>query len=320
MIPSAAPAHAAAVLALALALDLAAGEYPARLHPVVWMGRVISRLEALAPAAGRWRQLAWGLGAALLVPALFAGGALLLVRLLDGAPAWLAVPLEALALKATFAVRALGGAAGAVGAALEGGRLDEARRGLRALCSRDPSGLDGPRVAAAAIESVAENASDSAVAPLLAYALLGLPGAVAYRAVNTLDARIGYRGRYEWLGKAAARLDDLVNLLPSRLTAALLLAAGPLAGGDLAGGLRIARRDAGRTASPNAGWPMAAMAGLLGVELEKVGHYRLGDPLALPGAGTVAASWRIARAAVLGFAAALAAALAAAALLGVRRG
>lgn len=320
MIPAAAPAHAAAVLVLALALDLAAGEYPARLHPVVWMGRVISRLEALAPAAGRWRQLAWGGAVALLVPALFGGGALLLVRLLDGAPPWVALPLEALALKATFAVRALGRAAKGVGAALAGGRLEEARRGLRALCSRDASALDAPRVAAAAVESVAENASDSAVAPLLAFALLGLPGAVAYRAVNTLDARLGYRGRYERLGKASARLDDLVNLLPARLTAALLLAAGPLAGGSVPGGLRIAWRDARRTESPNAGWPMAAMAGLLGVELEKVGCYRLGDPRAPVGPGTVAAAWRIAQAAVLGFAAALTAALAAAALHGGSRG
>lgn len=298
MTPAVEPWHGILVLALALAVDVGLGEYPARLHPVVWMGAAISGLEARAPRGGRLRQLGYGAAVALLVPATFGGAAALLVRGLGEAPPWLAIPLEALALKATFAVRELGRAADAVAGALDAGRLDEARGGLRALCSRDPSALAPSQVAAAAVESVAENASDSAVAPLLAWALLGLPGAVAYRAVNTLDARLGYRGRYEWLGKAAARLDDLANLVPARLTAALLLAAGALRGADARGGLRILRRDAGATASPNAGWPMAAMAGLLGVELEKVGHYRLGDAGAPVDPATVRAAWRLALVAV----------------------
>lgn len=288
-----APGHGAAVLVLALAIDLLAGEYPARLHPVVWMGGAISWLEARAPVAGRLGPLLYGTALALLLPAAFAGAALLLLRAGATAPPWLSVALEALALKSTFAIRELGRTAARVAHALRAGHLDEARLGLRALCSRDPSALDAPRLAAAAVESVAENASDSAVAPLLAWALLGLPGAVAYRAVNTLDARIGYHGRYEWLGKAAARLDDLVNLVPARLTAALLLLAGLAGGADAGGGLRILRRDARRTESPNAGWPMAAMAGLLGVELEKVGHYRLGDPLRPVDHDTVAGAWRL---------------------------
>lgn len=287
------PGRSVAVLALALAIDLSAGEYPARLHPVVWMGRVISWLEVRAPAAGRWRQLAWGLVVALLVPAAFGGAALLLLEGTAAAPAWLGVPLEALALKATFAVRELGRASARVADHLRAGSLDEARRGLRSLCSRDPAALDGPRVAAAAVESVAENASDSAVAPLLAWALLGLPGAMAYRAVNTLDARIGYHGRTEWLGKAAARLDDVLNLAPARLTAALLLVAGAFGGADVRGGWRVLRRDARRTESPNAGWPMAAMAGLLGVELEKAGHYRLGDRLRPVDHVTIGRAWRL---------------------------
>jgi len=131
------------------------------------------------------------------------------------------------------------------------------------------------------------------MAPLVAYALFGLPGAVAYRAVNTLDAMIGYRGRYEYLGKAAARLDDLLNLIPARLTAGLLLVAGALARADVAGGVRVLGRDRRRTASPNAGWPMAAMAGLLGVTLEKPGHYRLGDGTAAVGAADIDRAWRI---------------------------
>lgn len=179
-------------------------------------------------------------------------------------------------LKSMFAIRMLREAGERVRLPLEAADLAGARLGLRSLVSRDASGLDAPLVAAAAVESLAENLGDSVVAPLCFYAIGGLPGAVAYRAANTLDSMIGYRGRYEWLGKAGARLDDLLNLLPSRLAALLIMGAAALAGEDARGAWRMARRDAGLTASPNAGWPMAAMAGALGVELEKVGHYRLG--------------------------------------------
>jgi adenosylcobinamide-phosphate synthase len=131
------------------------------------------------------------------------------------------------------------------------------------------------------------------VAPLFYFALLGLPGAVAYRAVNTLDAMIGYRGRYEYLGKASARLDDALNFVPARLTALLLVIAGALSGLGAARGWRVLRRDGGATESPNAGRPMAAMAGLLGVVLEKPGHYRLGAPGAAPDAAAIHAAWRV---------------------------
>jgi adenosylcobinamide-phosphate synthase len=294
--------HAAAVLAAALAIDLALGEYPARLHPVVWMGRAISTLERRAPSTGRARPFLYGLAMALFVPALFAAGAALALRVARAYPA-LELALEALLLKSTFAVRALGDAAAAVALALGRGDLDGARLALRSLCSRDASGLDGPRVAAAAVESVAENASDSVVAPLLFWAVLGVPAAMAYRALNTLDARVGYHGPYEWLGKASARLDDLANLVPSRVTAALLLAAGALRGGDVRRGLATLLRDGAKTESPNAGRPMAAMAGLLGVEREKVGCYRLGEGLASAGHGTIGAAWRFASFAALGAAA-----------------
>jgi adenosylcobinamide-phosphate synthase len=295
--------HAPLVLAGALALDRFLGEFPAPLHPVVWMGGAISALERAAPRAGRALQLAWGVGVAVVIPALFGGVAWLACRGVRSSPL-LSIALEALVLKSAFAVRALGEAGEAVAAPLRRGAVEEARAKLGALCSRDASQLDPPLLAAAAVESLAENTSDSVVAPLLFWALLGVPGAIAYRAVNTLDARLGYRGHYEWLGKAPARLDDLLNLAPARLTAALLILAGAARGADVRRGLAILRRDGGATASPNAGRPMAAMAGLLGVQLEKVGAYRLGDPLTPAGPETIGASWRIA-----GLAAAVAAVL-----------
>jgi adenosylcobinamide-phosphate synthase len=285
-------------LPMAFAVDELAGEYPHRVHPVVWMGTAIGWLERRAPRAGRGAQLLFGLALALALPALFAGAAWGLVALLAPWPL-LALLAHVFILKSTFAVRALGEAAAGVRAALDRGDLPSARHALRSLCSRDPSDLSGAQLAAAAVESVAENLSDSLVAPLFWYAVAGLPGAVAYRVLNTLDASIGYRGRYEWLGKGSARLDDLANLVPARLTAALLLLAGALAGGRVRHGLRILLRDGRKTESPNAGLPMATMAGLLGVELEKVEHYRLGDPLAPVGAGTIVSAWRLARLAAM---------------------
>jgi adenosylcobinamide-phosphate synthase len=208
--------------------------------------------------------------------------------------------VTALLLKPLFAVRALRDAAFVVRDALEGDDLAAARKGLSALCSRSPDSLDAASLAAAAIESVAENASDSIVAPLLFFAVFGLPGAAFYRAVNTLDAMMGYRGELEYAGKASARLDDLLNIVPSRITALLLVAAGAATGEDVRRGWRVVRRDARRTESPNAGFPMAAMAGLLGVRLEKEGHYALGDARRPVGAADITAAWRLTSIAAMG--------------------
>ncbi|MDP2306450.1 MAG: adenosylcobinamide-phosphate synthase CbiB [Pseudomonadota bacterium] len=301
----------ALVLILALALDRWVGEYPNRWHPVVWIGTVIRAAEARAPVRG---QFVYGLGMALLIPLLFAavGWGVSRVPVLD-------VIGGALLLKGCFAIRALGRAGAVVADAVEADDLAGAREGLRSLCSRDPSTLVFPELIAGATESLAENASDSIVAPLFWYALLGLPGIVFYRAANTMDSMIGYHGRYEWLGKAAARLDDALNLVPARLTALLLLVGGGLVGADVRGGWRVMRRDATKTESPNAGWPMAAMAGLLGVRLEKPGHYQLGDPQNTLGGGTIRQGWRIVSAALVAGALAWAVVVAARFLAGTER-
>jgi adenosylcobinamide-phosphate synthase len=223
------------------------------------------------------RQLLYGAALALALPAAAALLPAALTRLCRRlGPAGVAA--EALLLGSSFAVKGLDRAAGSVQDRLARGDLVGARAALPALVSRDPTGLSAPLVAAAAIESVAENFGDSVVAPWLAYALFGTPGALAYRALNTIDSMIGYHGRHEWLGKAGARLDDLANLLPARLAAALLALAGARPGRAWA----VARREHGRTASPNAGWPMAAMAGALDVRLEKVDHYVLNPHAAAP--------------------------------------
>jgi adenosylcobinamide-phosphate synthase len=186
--------------------------------------------------------------------------------------------LQAVALSAMLSLRGLVAAARRVRDALARADLETARRRVaRDLVSR-PTGALGPaHVASAAVESVAENLTDSLVAPVCFYLAFGLPGAFFYRAVNTADAMLGYReGALEHFGKAAARLDDLLNLLPARLAALAIVAAAALTRNDARNAWLTLRRDGHRTASPNAGWTMAAMAGALGVILEKPDAYRLG--------------------------------------------
>jgi len=157
-------------------------------------------------------------------------------------------------------------------------------------------GLDESLVSAAAIESVAENFVDLWVAPLLAYAAFGLAGAYAYRAANTADAMWGYHSPvYEWLGKGAARLDDVLNLLPARIGTAVLILGSP----NHQESLRAWRTNSGRTASPNAGQSMAAMAGVLGVRLEKRGHYVLQPESVAPSAMDIGRACRVVRRAML---------------------
>ncbi len=226
-------------------------------------------------------------------------------------PWWLALPGAAVALKVSFSLRGLVGAGRAVQRSLDADPA-AAREGLRALVSRDRD-LTPPQVASAAIESLAENLSDSVVAPLLFFALLGLPGAFAYRAVNTLDAMVGYHGRYEYLGKPAARLDDVLNLVPARLTGLLIVALACLRrrGAAALAGLRRERR---LSSSPNKLWTIAPMAGALGVRLGKPGAYEVGRaerPLASAVIGEAAAMVWQAGAVTLAASAALAALLAA---------
>ena len=272
---------------LALALDTL-GEPPAALHPVVWYGKLIKYLECAAPT-GRRAQLLYGT-AILLFSAPFALlPALLLRHLAQWArsapgkhnrhyPGDLAFALiEAASLKPYFALRMLADAGREVRISLEQDDIEAARQALQCLVSRDRSQLMPELIAAATIESLAENLSDSVVAPLFYYICFGVSGAALYRLYNTFDSMIGYHGRYEYLGKAAAHLDDLLNFLPSRLTALLIITCAPLYSGNRQRAWQIWRRDAHKTASPNAGQPMAAAAGALGVQLEKVDHYIVGD-------------------------------------------
>lgn len=273
--------HDFLVLLLAVAIDWLFGDPPNAFHPVAWFGKIAPALERRAPRDNPRAELLYGAGMTAGGIALAALPALAIERWLTrrSNPAWLParILVTAVLLKMTFAWRGLIHAGERVKRDLEMRATDDARDDLRALVSRDTRELDASQLSAAAIESLAENASDSFIAPLLYYHLFGLPGAFAYRAVNTLDSIIGYHGQYEFLGKAAARLDDALNFVPARLTALLLVIAARLTRNDAHRAFQTMRRDHAHTESPNAGYPMSAMAGALEVRLEKVGHYRLNE-------------------------------------------
>jgi len=218
-----------------------------------------------------------------------------LARTLFNMPAWI---LNVLLFKSTFSLQLLCTIPLQMARFLERHQLPEARAQLSWLCSRDPSCLNTSDLAGATLESLSENLSDGFVAPLFWYVLLGPAGALGYRIINTLDSRIGYRGgKYEWFGKPSARFDDLVNIVPARITALFLAAAAVLVRGYDSGrrGLRTAWKDCYRCDSPNAGWPMACFAGILGVQLRKEGAYRLGSADSTePGPTDIRAGHRVA--------------------------
>jgi adenosylcobinamide-phosphate synthase len=267
------------VLASALILDRLFGDPPwiwSRLpHPVAMVGRAIGAFEGklndtrLGLAARRRRGI---LSLVLLVTATAAFGAAvtLCLHLLP-----FGFVVEALVLAILLAQKSLVDHVSAVAQALETNGLTAARGALSHIVGRDVTLLDESGVARAAVESAAENLSDGVVAPAFWYLLLGLPGLFIYKLVNTADSMIGYRSpRYEAFGWAAARLDDVLNWIPARLSAFLITAAAATRG-SAGKALAAARRDAAHHKSPNAGWPEAAIAGALGLALG--GPRRYGD-------------------------------------------
>ncbi|MFI1099613.1 cobalamin biosynthesis protein [Streptomyces melanogenes] len=238
--------------------DLLLGD-PRRGHPVAVFGRAAAAVERAL-----WRDhRGWGALHTAVCAGGAAGAALLATRAVRGRPA-ASVALTAAATWAVVGGTSLGREARAIGAALEAGDVEAARARLPHLCGRDPQSLDAPGIARAVVESVAENTSDAVVGALVWGALAGVPGLVAFRAVNTLDAMVGHRSprhlRYGW---ASARLDDVAGWPGARLTAALAVAAG----GDPRGATRAWRDDARKHPSPNAGPVEASFAGALGVRL-----------------------------------------------------
>jgi adenosylcobinamide-phosphate synthase len=261
---------------LAGLIDVAIGEPPNALHPVVWMGRLVGALMKRRPHGQPRAELAYGVLIVVVTAGSAAVAGMLLTLGVSHLPWWAALPIGAGVLKTTFSLRGLVRAGRDVQRALGSG-AEAARLKLSALVSRSPD-LDPPLIVSATIESLAENLTDSVVSPLLYFALFGLPGALAYRAINTMDAMIGYRDEREYVGKVAARTDDVANWVPTRIAALLLVAVATLRRTARAAwtALRTQHRP---EHGPNKTLAIATMAGALGVQLRKPGAYALGAPL-----------------------------------------
>jgi adenosylcobinamide-phosphate synthase len=269
----------AVILITALLLDAVLGELASlwrRLpHPVVIFGHAISAIEKRfnrRNVRGRSRRRRGVAAIILLVLAALLSGGVIMV--LAGAGGFVAtVTVELIFVTVLLAGRSLDDHVRAVATALDGGTIGDARAAVSMIVGRNPESLDPPAIARAAIETTAENLSDGVIAPALFYLALGLPGIIAYKMINTADSMTGYKSKryYAW-GWGAARLDDLINLIPARLTGLLLALAQPA---NMIYALRVMWRDADRHRSPNAGWPEAAMAAQLGLAL--AGPRRYGE-------------------------------------------
>ncbi len=281
------------ILAIALAIDLSLGEPPSIIHPVVWMGKAVSFMGKKNVGQRPSAQFIWGVVITLVVIGLFTAPAYLIIHYLKGLNLAAYVVVAAVLLKPAFSLRELRRVAWQIRGLLEKDELDRARFELRSLVSRDTYGLPKPLLVSAAVESVAESTCDSFIAPLFYFIIFGVPGAVAYRVVNTLDAVVGYHGRYEYLGRFAARLDDVLNFIPARISALLLVLAAFLSRRDARSSWQTVLNGHSRTESPNAGWPMAAVAGALNVQLEKRGSYKLGEADAALVPETIGASLKL---------------------------
>ena len=252
----------------ALALDALAGDPTWLPHPVVLIGRAISwgehRLRSGQPRADSLN----GLVLAVCVITLAAGAAWVTIALCALASHWLSSLAAVLVAWTTLAMRGLDDAAKEVEQSLRRDDENAARRAMPALVGRDPDKLDRAGMICATVESIAENLSDGIIAPLSFLFVGGPVAAMAYKAINTLDSRIGYRDeRYLYFGRAAARIDDVANYIPARLSAVFIAAASAFATGRLRLALRTCLADARKHLSPNAGFPESAMAGALGVQL-----------------------------------------------------
>jgi adenosylcobinamide-phosphate synthase len=251
-------------------------------HPVAWIGALIGVLDRRFNREDRSQQerkMAGIAGTAAMVAISATVGALIQTTVQQLPTGNLVVALIA---SIFIAQRSLYQHVAWVRSAFAEGGLAGARQAVARIVGRDPEQLDEAGVCRATLESCAENFSDGVVAPAFWLALLGLPGLIAYKTINTADSMVGHRTeRYKSFGWAAARLDDLVNLIPARLSALLLASVAPIAGGSVGTSLRVVRRDAAKHRSPNAGWPESAMAGALGLALagpRRYATHRVDDP------------------------------------------
>ena len=275
-------AESVAIVSLALLIDFVLGDPKNRLHPTAWVGALIARLAPTARGHSRvYERLAGAY--VVLIPVSVTVSLLLLLEagldLLTGfVSAVVSILVIGVLLKTTLAVRGMERHAMAVVAALEEDDLPAARERLSMIVKRDTKNLDEDHVYSAVLESISENTVDGVTGPLFYFGFFGIFGSFVYRTVNTADSMVGYRTRiFRDIGWFAANSDRVLNYVPSRLTGLVMILSSMLLRNNWRKSYQIMIRDGPKTESPNAGYPMAAIAGALDARLEKIDHYSIGD-------------------------------------------
>ena len=269
-------------LAGAVVIDFLFGEPSNKHHPVAWLGKLIGFfIPKLKDTDNNSAKKEKEKGTIFSISLIITFG--LTIHFLTftsfhllGAIAIMIV--LALILKITIAIRSMEDSAGAIVDALERGDMHSARYNLSMIVRRETKNLDEQHVLSGTIECISESTVDGIVSPLFFYSFFGPAGAFIYRVINTLDSMVGYFDNYyKDIGRMSARLDTVANYLPARITALLMVISASIIGADWRNSMQILQRDHNKTLSPNSGYPMATIAGALRINLEKIGHYSLGD-------------------------------------------
>ena len=271
------------VVTFAMILDLLLGDPKNRFHPTSWIGILIAKL---VPLTKNEKPNLEKIGGTILVVivSLFVGTLLVLLNtgiqniIVDPFAIIISVIVGVLLLKSTIAIRGMEKHAMAVMDSIEKNDLDSARTNLSMIVKRNTKNLDKNHLLSGTLESISENTVDGITGPLFYFAFFGIPGAFIYRVINTFDSMIGYKTSiFRNVGWFAANCDKVLNYLPSRITSLLMVIGAMILGNDWKKSYHIIKRDAKNTQSPNAGYPMAALAGALGTRFEKIDHYSVGE-------------------------------------------
>ncbi len=261
------------IILTAVMLDIIFGELPAKIHPVVWMGELIDYFKGHLI---RYRNKISGITLTLILLLIFTLATYVLLKCLVFNYI-IYISVSAVILSTTFAIKVLFSAAEGIKKDLNDD-IDKARKSMSYLVSRKTDKLSESEIVSAAIETLTENITDSVVAPLFYAFIFWVPGAITYRVINTLDAMVGYKTHENIeIGWFPAKIDDVLNYIPARITGILIIIAAALLRMNWKNAYRIMMRDAGNPESPNSGYPMAASAGALEIKLKKIGHYEIGD-------------------------------------------
>ncbi len=271
------------IIAFALGIDFVFGDPKNRYHPTAWIGTLIAKLTPLAKNQNTYVEKLGGI----FVVAITVGVVVTLLSILDAGISllttdWVTIVVSGIVvvilLKTTIAVRGMEKHAKAVLESLDQNNLDMARTNLSMIVKRNTKNLDKNHVISGVLESISENTVDGITGPLFYFALFGLPGAFAYRVINTADSMIGYKTDiFKNVGWFAATCDTILNYIPSRLTGLVMIISAAILQNNWKESYKIMIRDGKKTESPNAGYPMAALAGALETKFEKINHYKLGN-------------------------------------------